>query len=151
MALNASLHRRVRQIQERMVDHELSLGIAERLRQARERWDGLTEQQRAAERCRTLARDVAELDRPEPHGDDLVSRLLRARRSSGRRHLAALASLHEPDLLEPAPLEPNATARDMEARCDAVNAWSQQLHNRKAARQHLADLALAGDLLKETP
>lgn len=150
MQLNASLRSRLRRIRERM-EEVRSLGFAERLRQARERWHALTEQQQAAERCRWLDEAVAALRQPEPPGDDIGARVLRARRSAGRTHLAAMASLEEPDLVEPGPLMPNASANDMEARCAAVIAWSNQQHNRKAARQYLADVAFAGDLLKEPP
>ncbi|MBO9685666.1 MAG: hypothetical protein J7598_03555 [Mitsuaria chitosanitabida] len=149
MALNASLRTRVRRAREQMADSARSLGIAERLRQARERWLVLTERQQAAERCRRIDAAVAALRQPEPRGDDIGAQLLLARRSAGLRHLAAMASLEEPDLAEPGPLMSNARAHDMEARCAAVVAWSAQQHNRKSARQYLADVALAGELLKE--
>ncbi|MFG6428407.1 hypothetical protein [Roseateles sp. LYH14W] len=150
MALNSSLRNRVRRLEERQADAAQPT-IAERLRRARERWRAMTPQQRAAERCQRAARGVALVALPEPTGEDVESRLVRASRWQGQRHLAAMASLHEPDLAEPGPLPPNATVRDMDARCIAMADWSDQQRNREAARQYLADVALAGDLFKETP
>jgi hypothetical protein len=49
-----------------------------------------------------------------------------------------MASLEAPDLTEPSPL-------DVEARA----AWRAQQRHRVFARAYLADVALAGDLVKE--
>jgi len=136
MTLN-SLRSRVRRLEERRAKASQP-SLAERLRQARERLEALTPQQRAAERCQWLAAAVAALKGPEPEGDDTAARIERARHRFGRDHLAAMASLDEPDLVEPSPFD-----------LDAHGRWHDQQHNRAAARRYLADVALAGDHLKE--
>ena len=135
----SSLRNRVRRLELRRAEVARP-SIAERMRSARQRWDALTPQEQAAERCQRLAEAVAALRTPEPDDDSLAARLERSRRRCGRRHLAAMASLDEPDLTEPSPFD-----------VAAYGAWSDQQHNRTAARRYLADVALAGDLLKETP
>lgn len=136
----SSLRNRVRRL-ERLQDQADRPSIAERLRRARERWEALTPQQQAAERCRRVSEAVASLQAPERHGDDLE-----ARRRLGLRHLAAMASLDEPDLPVAPALTPDMRAADMEARIVADVAWYDQQHRRAEARRYLADVALAGDL-----
>lgn len=135
MTLNSSLRSRVRRLEARRAEAARP-GMAELMRQARARLQAMTPAQRAAERCQFIARAVEAFDQPEPTGDDLGSRIDRAMWRTGRDHRAAMASLDEPDLIEPSPLD-----------LTAHGAWSDQQHNRKAACQYLADVALAGDLL----
>ena len=62
---------------------------------------------------------------------------LRRMRHRGYRHIAAMASLQEQDLVEPSPFD-----------IEDYAAWRNQQRNRTAAKAYLADRALAGDLLK---
>jgi hypothetical protein len=135
MTLNSSLRSRVRRLEARRAEAARP-GMAELMRQARARLNAMTPAQRAAERCQSVARGVAALELPTPNGDSMEDRLMRIRVRRGRRHLSAMASLDEPDLVEPSPF-------DVEAHC----AWADQKHRRREAREYLADVALAGDLL----
>ena len=97
----------------------------------------LARRHRAAERCERVALAIASLNGPEPEGWSMEEIRQRRLRHRGYRHLAAMASLDEPDLVEPSPF-------DMEDHA----AWRNQQRNRAAAKAYLADRALAGDLLK---
>ncbi|MFG6428408.1 hypothetical protein [Roseateles sp. LYH14W] len=98
----------------------------------------LTPHQQAAERCKAIVAAVESLEGPEPVGESLAAIRAHRVRNRGRLHVAAMASLKEPTLPEPSPL-------DVEARA----AWRNQLRHRAFGRAYLADLALAGDLMKE--
>ncbi|WP_273487646.1 hypothetical protein [Roseateles chitosanitabidus] len=98
----------------------------------------LARRQRAAERCKRVAQAVATLEGPEPQGWSMEEIRLRRMRHRGYRHLAAMASLEEQDLVEPSPFDIEDHA-----------AWRSQQRSRAAAKAYLADRALAGDLLKE--
>lgn len=143
----SSLRNRVRRLEESCASRPR---FAQLLRRARERWESMTSQQQAAERCKDASEAVASLQGGEYRGDDLEARLERARRRSGVRHLAAMAALDEPDLPVPPALSSDMRAADMEARIVADVAWHDQQHRRAEARRYLADVALAADLFKET-
>jgi hypothetical protein len=147
MSIAPSLKSRIRKLEAAQAAKKESgtslVGLAERLRRAREEADARTPVEQAVYEVQRINEHLALIDQPE---DPQECRAVTMMRRFARRHLEAMASLDDPDVVVPewmhGPIG-GMTVAQQDERCDTIAAKSRQDSNRREAREYLATVELA--------